>query len=402
MKNLPQKATHQQTKAYNSQLVLKTIYDHGKISRAELSRLTHLTRTTVSELVTGLMEKGLVEEVGKGASIGGKIPILLSLVDDARHLIGLDLANDELRGAVLNLRGEVKTSINLPLQGCSGEDAIQLVYDLVDSLMASTETLLLGIGIGTPGLIDTGHGIVVRSVNLDWADLPLASLLQTRYNLPVYIANDSQAAAMAAYLFSGEPKSTNLVLIKIGQGVGAGIVINGQLYQGDGFGAGEIGHVSIAENSRLCRCGNLGCLETIASQRAIVERAREMAPDHPESSLYKLAAGPLGIQFHHILQAFAAGDILARSIALDAARALGISIAGLVGALNIRHIILVGAVTSFGPDWLEAICQQMAQRSLDILARDTRVELSSLGPDVVIRGASALLLTRELGLDLVR
>src|SRR5947208_15512703 len=111
-----QKATQQQTKLYNGRLVLKAIYDRGQISRADVARLTSLTRTTVSDLVADLLERGLVEEIGFGQSMGGRSPMLLSVVDDARHMIGIDLANDELRGAVVNLRNEIVSMESLPVQ----------------------------------------------------------------------------------------------------------------------------------------------------------------------------------------------------------------------------------------------------------------------------------------------
>jgi len=402
MKGQHQKATHKQTKTYNSQLVLKTIYDHHRISRADVARSTGLTRTSVSELVAHLLEQGLVKEDGRGPSAGGKSPILLRVIDEARHLIGIDLANSEFRGAVVNLRGEIRHTVKLPVKSDSGDEALALVYELVDSLLASTDKPLLGIGIGTPGLIDTGHGVVQQAVNLDWQNLPLGSLLQARYKLPIYVANDSQLAALAEHIFGGGQHTANLVVIKVGRGIGAGIVLNGQLFQGDGSGAGEIGHITVVENGKQCRCGNFGCLETVASTRAIVQKAQELAPVHPDSLLNRFPAEPHAITIDTIWEAFEADDDLARQIVLEAGRYLGIAAAGLVGALNVQRILVVGTMTRFGQLWLEAARQEMLKRSLAMLAQRTQMEVGQLEPNVVILGASALLLTRELGLSLTR
>ena len=402
MKGQHQKATHKQTKTYNSQLVLKTIYDHHRISRADVARSTGLTRTSVSELVAHLLEQGLVKEDGRGPSAGGKSPILLRVIDEARHLIGIDLANSEFRGAVVNLRGEIRHTVKLPVKSDSGDEALALVYELVDSLLASTDKPLLGIGIGTPGLIDTGHGVVQQAVNLDWQNLPLGSLLQARYKLPIYVANDSQLAALAEHIFGGGQHTANLVVIKVGRGIGAGIVLNGQLFQGDGSGAGEIGHITVVENGKQCRCGNFGCLETVASTRAIVQKAQELAPVHPDSLLNRFSAEPHAITIDTIWEAFEADDDLARQIVLEAGRYLGIAAASLVGALNVQHILVVGTMTRFGQLWLEAARQEMLKRSLAMLAQRTQMEVGQLEPNVVILGASALLLTRELGLSLTR
>ncbi len=402
MKARVQKATHKQTRAYNGQLVFRTIYDHDRISRADVARATGLTRTSVSGLVNDLLERRLVEEVGRGPSAGGKSPILLRVVDEARHLIGIDLANSEFRGAVVSLRGEIRNTVNLPIRNHSGDEALALVYDLIDSLIASTDRPLLGIGIGTPGLIDTTNGVVLQAVNLDWQDLPLGSLLHARYKLPIYVANDSQLAALAEHIFGGGRDATNLAVIKVGRGIGAGIVLNGQLFQGDGSGAGEIGHIAVVENGQQCRCGNVGCLETVASTRAIVQRAQALAASHPDSLLNRFAAEPQAITISIVREAFQAGDDLARQIILEAGRYLGIAAAILVGTLNVQRILVVGNMTRFGQPWLDAIRQEMLKRSLAKLAQGTQVEIGRLEPNVVILGASALLLTRELGLSLAR
>jgi len=283
-KQSPAKATHQLTKAYNYRLVLRTIYDrglpasrhgHDQISRAEVARVTGLSRTTVSDIVSDLLTQNLVEEVGFGLSSGGKNPILLQVRPDARHLIGIDLSGDEFRGEVVNLRGETRGAVSLPLSGRSGQSAMDLVYCLIDQLLPAATAPMLGLGVGTPGLIDAERGSQVHwSVNLDWLDMPLRDLLEARYQLPVSVLNDCQASALAEHFFGPAQRSSNLVLIKSEQGVGSGVILNGQLFHGDNFGAGEIGHVVIDPDGPPCRCGNRGCLETLASVSAVVERAR--------------------------------------------------------------------------------------------------------------------------------
>src|SRR5687767_1896488 len=167
---LPEKATHQQTRTFNQQLVLRAIYDRNETSRAELARLTGLTRTSVSDLVGELLRDGLVEEVGTGPSTGGKAPILVRVGPDARHLIGVDLTEPAFSAALVNLRGKIVRSIRLPLEGRDGEEAVQLMLTLIDSLANSNGTSpLLGIGIGAPGVIDSRTGTIRWAVNLDWA-----------------------------------------------------------------------------------------------------------------------------------------------------------------------------------------------------------------------------------------
>lgn len=360
--------------------------------------MTQLTRPTVSDVVADLIEAGLVEEVGYSPSTGGKPPILLSVANDARHLIGIDLASREFRGAVVNLRGEIRHRISLPLHNQDGDTALALVYNLIDDLVAATDSPLLGIGIGTPGLMDPIHGVVRRAVNLDWRNLPLRSPLQERYNMPVYVANDSQVAALAEYTFGEVKDAGNLVVVKIENGIGAGIVLNGRLFYGDTFGAGEIGHITVVESGQRCRCGSLGCLETVSSGRAIVQGAQTIARSNPNSYLHQLVATPEEITIDTVCQAFKAGDEAVQQMVREAGRYLGTAIASLVSVLSVRRVLITGSVTCLGQSWIDVIKEEMSGRCLQILASETEIGMSSIGDDVVILGASALVLTYELGL----
>jgi N-acetylglucosamine repressor len=392
------KATQQQTKAHNSRLVLRTIYQQGPISRADIARTTHLTRTTVSDIVAEFIREELVEEVGQGESIGGKPPILLSIIDDSRHLIGVDLANSEFRGAVIDLRGNIVHRESLKVEGHNGDAALELAYELIERLVRAATSPILGIGIGTPGLMDARHGVVRKAVNLDWQNLPLRDLLTGRYNLPVYIANDSQAAALGEYTFGRSQGAPNLVVVKVGRGVSAGIVLNGQLYFGDGSGAGEIGHTMVVDNGEHCLCGHDGCLETVVSSRAIVKRARAIAGNDPHSILHQFAPTLETINTDIVLRAFETGDEALQQAVAEIGHYLSIAVANLIGILNIQHVLIGGSLARFGEALLEPIRQEMKQRSLATLADETQIELTSLGSDIVILGAAALLLTQELDL----
>lgn len=390
------KATRQQIKTHNNRLILKSIYDNPEISRADIARLTGLTRTTVSDVVSDLMTDGLVEEVAVGPSAGGKPPILLNVIDDSRTMIGIDLANSEFRGAIVNLRGQIKQRVSLPIKEQDGEAALDLVYQVIDSLLP--EQPILGIGIGTPGLMDAHKGVVHNAVNLNWKNLPLRDLLQQRYGLPVYIANDSQVAALAEHTFGGskDADTSNLVVIKVGRGIGAGLIINRQLYYGDGFGAGEIGHVVVVENGDLCRCGNRGCLETVASSRAMVRLAQER---FAESHLDQFAARPEAITTNTLVQAYEAGDATVEAIVRQAGGYLATAVANLVGILNIERIVIAGSTARFGEGLIAPIRERLDHLTLSALAARTDLEVSHLGTDIVILGAAALLLANELGLN---
>ena len=223
--------------------------------------------------------------------------------------------------------------------------------------------------MGTPGLVDTRTGTIRWAVNLDWQDLPLGGLLHERYGLPANVANDSQAAALAEYTFGAEGRRLpNLITIKVGRGIGAGLVLNGSLFQGDGFGAGEIGHVAVVDDGAACRCGRFGCLETVASSRAIAARAASLAQELG-TPLAALAEATDELSIDDLVRAYLDGDVAARTAALEAARFLGQAVAGLIGALNISRIVLDGPVTAFGDEWLATVADEARRRSLDAAER---------------------------------
>jgi predicted NBD/HSP70 family sugar kinase len=396
---LPTKATHRQTREFNVRLVLRTLYDLGPVSRADVARATHLTRTTVSDVVTELFDRGMVETVGRGPSSGGKAPILLRVPADARNVIGLDLGETAFTGALVNLRGEISHLVELPVEGRDGADALALVDQLVERLRHAATGALLGIGVGTPGVVDTPSGTIRRAVNLDWQDLPLGPHLSERSGLPVFVANDSQAAALAEYVFgAGGRRTPNLVAVKVGRGVGAGIVLGGELFQGDGHAAGEIGHVVVVEDGVQCRCGRFGCLETVASARAITLRYRQLRDGadgparngHDDPSLATVRA------------ALEQGDPAARTAVVEAGQFLGQAIGALVGALDIHLVVLHGGVIALGEPLLRVIRDAAAQRSLPLLSGKVDIRPVELEANLVVLGASAMLLTSELGLSVSR
>ena len=390
------KATHQGTREHNVRLVMRALAGLGPISRADIARRTDLTRTTVSDVVSQLAEAGLVQEIGRGPSSGGKAPILLQIPRDARQLIGVHVGEGQVRGAIVNLAGDVSHREHLTLDDRDGDEALARLDEVVDRLVCAAVKPPLGIGIGTSGLVDTSSGTVRWAVHLDWRELHLGTRLRNRTGLPVYVANDSQAAALAEWTFGRHAPARSMVVVKVGNGIGAGIIIEDRLYQGDGFGAGEIGHVSVAANDLRCRCGRTGCLETVASLRAVLARIAAALSDEAVSSL-----GPLDDPdaLERSLAVFRAGDPRVVEVVLEAGRYLGRMLGHLVGTLDIHDIVLIGSMTAFGQPWLEAVRREAQRSALPLLVDETRIGFGNLGSDVVELGAAALLMTSELGLS---
>ncbi len=404
------KATRQQIKDHNTQLVLRTIFERKdghrsedgrpdgsllelSVSRAELSRLTGLTKTTVSEIVAGLIETGLVAETGLGESAGGKPPTMLQPIANARQVACLDLDSAEFRGALINLNGVLQHRVNIPIQELKGDSALHRVFVLLDALVSASSAPLLGIGIGTPGLVDPADKRIIQAVNLGWQNLPLGELLAARYHCPIYLVNDSHAAAMAEFTYRNKTRSENMILIKSGQGIGAGIIINGEIFHGDGFGTGEIGHLQVVENGLLCTCGKHGCLETVSSNRALISQAVKLGRLEPNQ-----AERPESEVFLRLTEAYRQNDKIVQHLAYDAGRYFGVVVAGLATILNIHQIVISGAITAFGDILMDGIQEQVQQRVLSTVAGQVQVSFSRLENDSVMLGAGALTISKELGI----
>jgi predicted NBD/HSP70 family sugar kinase len=240
--------------------------------------------------------------------------------------------------------------------------------------------------------------MVYEAVNLGWHNLPLKQLLEARYPFPIYIANDSQVAVLGEYIFGQNQEVPNLVVVKAGRGISAGVVLDGRLYIGEHSGQGEIGHVVVVENGELCRCGHVGCLETVASTRAVVEQAQAAARSNRASTLSRYAATPEAITTDVVFAAFVESDPAVCEIIANVGRYVGIAIAHLAALLNIQRIVIGGRLARFGDYLLEAIRQELSRRVLPKIAEETELSLSRLGENIVIQGGAALLLSQELEL----
>ena len=379
------KANQEEARQHNSRLVLSTIYLHGEISRVEIARQTRLTRTTVSEIVAEFLETGLVIETGLAPSKGGKPATLLQVDANSHLLVGIDLAEREFCGALVNLRGKIVQRLCQPVVKLSAEAALEQVYELIEQLLQLADKPVIGMGIGVPGLMDPESNNVREAINLDWHNLPLGSLLEQRFQVPIYLANDCQVAALGEFTFGEQQPQANLLLIKAGRGIGAGVVLNGQLFHGDNAGAGEIGHIQIVKNGKRCRCGNRGCLETIIGSPAILQQAQTENQE----------------RFNHLdelVQAYEMGDIKVVELIHSTGEILGQSLVHLVSILNINQIALAGSLSRFGNGILQPLQTNVKQGVLPALAQNTEIYLSKLGEDIVILGAASLILKRELGL----
>ena len=321
---------------------------------------------TVSDLVGELIAEGLVEELGAPTeSRVGKPPILVGLAADSAHIVALDLSvDDTMTGAVINLAGEVRARRELTLAGLKGEDAVQVVHRLAAELIALADRPVLGIGVGSPGVVDA-EGTVIAAPNLGWEQVPLAAGLRDALGLPVFVANDANAAVLGEHTF-GDTGDGGLMVIRVGTGVGAGLVLEGSLLHGNRGAAGEIGHVVVDPGGEQCACSRRGCLETLL---AVPRLRRRLAEGDATATL-----SGIGEQ-------------------------LGAVLAPVVGTLNLQELVLSGPADLLDGPLREATDRVIRERTMPVSSEGLTVRTSTLGEDGVLVGAAVLVLAGELGVS---
>lgn len=354
---------------HHRSLLLQSLFRGGPASRADLARTTGLTRVTVSDLVGQMVDDGLVEELGARAGTRvGKPATLVGFAPDATQIVCLDLSRDErMSGAVLTVAGRVQTRRSVAVNERKGEQAVALVHKLARDLIAAADRPVLGVGVGSPGIVDA-HGTVVDAPNLQWHGTPLASILSDRVGLPVYVANDANAAALGEHTF-GAAKGGGLMVLRVGKGVGAGLILEGTLLHGHRSAAGEIGHVIVDEDGEPCACGRNGCLETLLAVPHLKQRI--------------------------------AGSSAAEADALlaDTGRRLGVALAPIVGTLNLHELVLSGPPELLDGPLREAAAETIQRSTMPVIGDQLQVRTSALGEDVVLAGAAVLVLAAELGVS---
>jgi predicted NBD/HSP70 family sugar kinase len=326
----------------------------------------------------------MLRELGQGTSAGGKPPTLLALNERGRDIVAVDLGHRPFRGALIDLSGRIHERIEAEPDPIApvGDRARQVAVELIEALIARATAPVLGIGVGTPGVIDP-DGTVLEAANLDWHGLDLGPELRERFDIPVSIANDAAMAALIEY--RRRPTERNLILVKLGRGVGAGVVIDGALHRGEHSAAGEIGHVRVRDDGDPCRCGNTGCLETVASVPAILRR---------------VGADPERDPWDALALAGLFGDEPVRQALSEAGRYLGMVLANVVALLDIGHVVLALDVRNAGDALIDEMRTELSSRILPATADLVEIDVTQLGGDLVLAGAASGVLVDRLGVVL--
>jgi glucokinase-like ROK family protein len=378
-------------KKMNKALVLDYLHDHSPISRTHIAKRTGLTKATVSNLVQEWIDCELVNEVGAGPSSGGRKPMMLWFNQTAGYAIGVDLGVNYITAAVFDLQGTLLKETRAIHENKSLEHVMSLMKSVIQELISHTPASpygIIGIGIGIPGICD-GLGNVLFAPNLGWKDIPLKMWIEDEFHVPVIVDNEANAGALGEYQYSLSKEVDNLIYLSMSIGIGAGLVMRGELYRGMSGFSGEIGHMSIMYDGPLCRCGNRGCWELFASEQAIIDKAYRV---------YGKRSNQESISLELLIALAEQGDQIAIELFHELGCSIGVGIVGIIHSFNPQYVILGGRLLT-AEKWLApAIHDTIEQRSMSFPRHRLQVQFSTLQARSTLLGACSLVITQFLTL----
>jgi N-acetylglucosamine repressor len=376
--------------------ILRVIYFNGPLSNSELSRLIKLSTPKINSLLVELIEDGLVQELGRGDSSGGRRPNIYGLVEDGFYVVGITININRTIISIFNSNNqEVGGPHYFPIKMQSKLEIFHLVNEKLEQVVKESHInrkKILVAGIELPGLINQKLGInktyFPEITNL-YAEL------RKIFGIPVYFNHDSKVRTFAEQHFGLAKNKKNVLMLQADWGLGLGIIINGKLYAGRSGFSGEFGHLPIADNGVLCSCGKQGCLETIVSATAIARMAKEGIKNGGSSLIEALVKGNIDkVDISTVIQAANAGDQFAISLFSDAGHWLGRGIAYLIQIFNPELIIIGGRVAEASDFILAPIQQAIHTYSNRDISDDTKIKFSELGSKAGTMGAAAYALER--------
>lgn len=380
---------------HNTALILSTLRQHKTLSRASLAARTGLNRSTVSSIITELIEAHAVEETILQSEKIGRPGMLLRLNPRYGCAIGVDVNVDYINVVVLDYTYEIMWQKNIAIP--SPTQQVNVLHQAIEltgeALRFGREHGMqpLGIGVAIPGLVDIHQGTLILGPNLGWKEVPIRTLWEEQFALPVFVENDANTAAMGEYYTGAAQGVPHFICINVGVGIGGGIMIDGTLLRGSRGFASEIGHMLIDPEGSPCACGSRGCLETVIGKTALIHSVQEALRAAPQVQPFITDAAIHNVTLDQIVQAAAEGHPVCIQQLQLAGHSLGLVVGDLVNIFNPEMVVIGGYSTEMVTALLPDIRTSTQERSMH-LSREARVEIkpSRYGPFSSVIGAAAL------------
>lgn len=390
-------------KSINRHLVLDLVRKEGPISRADIAKRTGLASSAIANVVTDLMELELVCEAGVAPSGGGRPPTLVSFNASSGYVVGVNVGYSDTVAVITDLSGSVLHSHSIPTGPDRGWDQVRprvarLVRGLIDQAQVDRKRVR-GVGVGIAGWVDSSQGISLFSPNFGWRNISVRSELSDAMGLPVWIDNDVRMAAWGEWRQGAGRGTQNFACILVGSAIGAGFVVDGHIYHGAHQTAGEIGHTVIDPDGPRCGCGKYGCLESLASGRAIAAHAMSSLKRGRSSTLWKATGGDVErITGSMVGEHAARGDGLSIEVLEQSGRYLGAALALMVNLVNPDRIAVGGGVAAAGELVMGPLRDTFRRQAVGYAGDQTDIVRTQLGKISGPIGAAERVIDEVLGL----
>jgi len=378
---------------------MRALRRQGWISRSEISNITGWSKAKASQEIRSLVNKGYLVEVGEGVSQGGRKPRLLRINNQLGYIAGIDIGATSLDIALADVTGSIlqrcsePTDVKLSPESVFGR-CIELLLELMRA-QGGTPDQMLGIGVGVPGPVDFARGVLVAPPLMpEWENFPIRDFFKKTFlSAFIVVDNDVNIMALGEQRAGDGASVDHFIFVKIGTGIGAGIISNGKIHRGSDGCAGDIGHICVDKEGPLCACGNKGCLEAMAAGPAITSKALEAARNgnSPILSQIREASGGL-IRPEDVNAACREGDQASLDIIRDSGQMIGEVLASLVNFFNPSHIFIGGGIANFGNHLLVAIRRAVLHRSLPLATTHLSIKFSRTASNAGVIGAISLAL----------
>lgn len=349
----------------------------------DIARILNLTRSAVSVIVAELIQLGLVRESHSGPATGGRRAILLEMNPKHGYVVGVDMGASHLMLVAADFLGRVVHEVELPFDILRGPEASMVELDgylksfLEQAKLPLNEILSIGMGVPGPVVVESGM-VSAPPIMPGWDGFPIRENLEKRWEKPLSLNNDADLGALGEWAYGAGRFTRDMIYLKVGTGIGAGLILDGRMYFGASGLAGEIGHLTIEENGPVCSCGNRGCLEALAGGAAIARRAIQAVRSGRNTLL--ASTKPIEkITAREVGEAARLGDLIAQQIVAEAGVHIGTAMAGIINLINPSVIVVGGGVAQMGDLLLEPIRRAVSERSLRPAWREVRVTAAMLG-----------------------